>query len=415
MKSDTAVPHPPSSSTQQSTTQNTATTEESDNTAHSSEHTETEQLQAGEERSDGPKKNRGLLHVPSRSSSHKIQPSPTSTGLSGVTASDPRGSIGGRSKESKGSFLGRRRNGSTSSSKMSITPPEPVAGASANPAVSAPGTGRQPRKKKGIFSMLCCGFPDHANNSDPNETPVPANKVTKLAPGRPTTASKPDPKMGQRNEPMSQVQNEKEALEQEHQQIGSEGAQSEALSPPSARNSRSAVPSGSGANGDVNSPSNDLRDQPLPDLPKEDSQPKPAVVVEAPTPAEQEGKIVVPELGQKDDDGDVRMSGSEQGTDKDPVPLPVPRKDDEEDNSQPALPPPPPPPVPQVGSSESTEELVSPEPADQKQQWLLPPIAPRFKGKKCLVLDLDETLVHSSFKVIYPQINLNPTELMVNH
>jgi RNA polymerase II subunit A small phosphatase-like protein len=30
---------------------------------------------------------------------------------------------------------------------------------------------------------------------------------------------------------------------------------------------------------------------------------------------------------------------------------------------------------------------------------LLPPIAPRFQGKKCLVLDLDETLVHSSFKV----------------
>lgn len=34
-----------------------------------------------------------------------------------------------------------------------------------------------------------------------------------------------------------------------------------------------------------------------------------------------------------------------------------------------------------------------------KQQWLLPPITPRFQGKKCLVLDLDETLVHSSFKV----------------
>lgn len=31
--------------------------------------------------------------------------------------------------------------------------------------------------------------------------------------------------------------------------------------------------------------------------------------------------------------------------------------------------------------------------------WLLPPIKPEFKDKKCLVLDLDETLVHSSFKV----------------
>ncbi|CUS15189.1 unnamed protein product [Tuber aestivum] len=38
---------------------------------------------------------------------------------------------------------------------------------------------------------------------------------------------------------------------------------------------------------------------------------------------------------------------------------------------------------------------------DERQQWLLPPPAPRFEGKKCLVLDLDETLVHSSFKVLH--------------
>ncbi|MCJ1430443.1 RxLR effector protein psr2, partial [Sticta canariensis] len=37
---------------------------------------------------------------------------------------------------------------------------------------------------------------------------------------------------------------------------------------------------------------------------------------------------------------------------------------------------------------------------NEKQQWLLPPLQPRFRGKKCLVLDLDETLVHSSFKIL---------------
>lgn len=31
--------------------------------------------------------------------------------------------------------------------------------------------------------------------------------------------------------------------------------------------------------------------------------------------------------------------------------------------------------------------------------WLLPPLTPENRHKKCLVLDLDETLVHSSFKV----------------
>lgn len=30
---------------------------------------------------------------------------------------------------------------------------------------------------------------------------------------------------------------------------------------------------------------------------------------------------------------------------------------------------------------------------------LLPEVAPKDKGKICMVIDLDETLVHSSFKV----------------
>ncbi|KAI9883458.1 MAG: hypothetical protein M1823_004770 [Watsoniomyces obsoletus] len=33
-------------------------------------------------------------------------------------------------------------------------------------------------------------------------------------------------------------------------------------------------------------------------------------------------------------------------------------------------------------------------------RWLLPPKEARFRDRKCLVLDLDETLVHSSFKVL---------------
>jgi RNA polymerase II subunit A small phosphatase-like protein len=59
---------------------------------------------------------------------------------------------------------------------------------------------------------------------------------------------------------------------------------------------------------------------------------------------------------------------------------------------------PPPPPLEQrvdVVQKQTSEMSDSSEP----QKYLLGPIAPRFKGKKCLVLDLDETLVHSSFKV----------------
>ena len=65
------------------------------------------------------------------------------------------------------------------------------------------------------------------------------------------------------------------------------------------------------------------------------------------------------------------------------------------------LPPPPPVQAPQDRSeeqppSQDTAMMTAPEPP---QKWLLPPLRPEFNGRKCLVLDLDETLVHSSFKV----------------
>lgn len=46
----------------------------------------------------------------------------------------------------------------------------------------------------------------------------------------------------------------------------------------------------------------------------------------------------------------------------------------------------------------------------QDRKWLLRPAAPEHRGKKCLVLDLDETLVHSSFKVS----SRNQTIFLVN-
>lgn len=50
-------------------------------------------------------------------------------------------------------------------------------------------------------------------------------------------------------------------------------------------------------------------------------------------------------------------------------------------------------------SDEQIQDAAMEAPSSVQKAWLLPPVKPDMQGKKCLVLDLDETLVHSSFKV----------------
>lgn len=81
-----------------------------------------------------------------------------------------------------------------------------------------------------------------------------------------------------------------------------------------------------------------------------------------------------------------------ESTSKEPVSSANDKLSHEEEVKQtlavlPGPPPPPPPPV--------APEIPSP----PEQEWLLPPPLPHLQNRKCLVLDLDETLVHSSFKV----------------
>lgn len=70
-------------------------------------------------------------------------------------------------------------------------------------------------------------------------------------------------------------------------------------------------------------------------------------------------------------------------------------------DAQPTVPLPPPPPMPkQDPTVPATVVPPVPEVEPGRQQWLLPAAQPPLKGRKCLILDLDETLVHSSFKIL---------------
>lgn len=158
---------------------------------------------------------------------------------------------------------------------------------------------------------------------------------------------------------------------------------------------------------------NKPRDPPLPPLPDSTdpvstNEPAPEgpsqlsdiqVLVQAPTPivSQDEQEQISDRTSQQERrDSDIEMTDAPPS-----VPTPgesVATADNVRDEPKVDLPPPPP--LVEVnrpaGPIQNTTAAAT---SNEEKQWLLPPIQPRFRGKKCLVLDLDETLVHSSFKV----------------
>lgn len=299
-----------------------------------------------------PKKESGLLQVPSRSSSQKNQPS-ASTGLSGITVGGLRNSIGGRSKDSRSSFLGRHRNGSASS-KRTGGDSDPTN----SPNMSQPSSPLQKRKKKtgGLLSLFgCCGVPDAGQPSEGEGDNENVHKLEKL-PQRPATATKPKPQTPQEQTPAKQS-NEKDTQPTEQTQ--------------------KPIPSGAA-------------DEITPVEGESAAQPKaPAVTVETPNGQKQEEEQ--PQQVGKDTQENQDVVMQDETKDE---PKATTASTETAEGTLPAVPAPPPAPEPIVTVAAETAE-----PAPEPQKWLLPPITPELKGRKCLVLDLDETLVHSSFKV----------------
>jgi carboxy-terminal domain RNA polymerase II polypeptide A small phosphatase len=123
----------------------------------------------------------------------------------------------------------------------------------------------------------------------------------------------------------------------------------------------------------------------------------PDVQVQAPTPVVTENREW--EHIKVDEGSDVAVDEvSPQAPVVSPEPVDEPAQPAEQ-GIQP-LPLPPAPPLSQRQAEVQRDVPPVPEGGSEKQTWLLPPVQPHLKGRKCLVLDLDETLVHSSFKIL---------------
>ena len=375
-----------------------------------------------------PRKKRSLLSIPHSSSQTHEDSTPTGTGLSGATVADSSESIG---RGSKRSLTGKRRAGSTASSKhsqqrpaTSEKPPQPA------PVAEQPegSTHSKSKKKGGFFSFLsCCGLPTGGTLVDQEENTEANKKTSKLRTGRSTQptplknhdASAAESSTADSKEPMDEKTGDAvySGDKQNEKPIQGDATMDKPASDVPATSPRIVTRTSSSRKKST--------DQPLPPLPNQPgrldtgSAANPQVTVQAPTPVvtQEEEQVIhdrTPEQEQRDTDiemtdappsqpifaNETHTAGEEtasQSVQRDSAPVKI------------DLPPPPPlverqdPTRTSTGATpqnQSQETSLAVTPAET-QKWLLPPIKPEFKGKKCLVLDLDETLVHSSFKVTH--------------
>lgn len=348
-----------------------------------------------------------VLGVPAQTA-----PPQGSSTLTGETANERAESIGRGSKRS----LPRKRDVSSGSRRN-----DPATMSSSEKASRAPDAGQselqgQPKAKKkgGLFAFLCCGSSDAQDGGNLEQ---PAKPATKQQPARvqqpsqirnPTTANTID----------TSVDPSKEVIDEKPEQtLQANGSQPESRLPLSdtdkmapndtnidkptpelptdtARQPSETPAPGIPASDNQVTPPPQIITSVAPPLTPGDTPTGPSIAVIAPTPTipQSEDNIISDRTSQQiERDEDIEMNDK----------LPLTEKEAEEiqnENSQASsltsLPGPPP--LPANDGAVLSEPQVS---AQDQQRWLLPSMRPEHKGRKCLVLDLDETLVHSSFKV----------------
>lgn len=361
-----------------------------------------------------PKQLPSQVNIPSRSSSQQKPSDSNSTAPPAPAASvepppSPR-------RGSKRSLLGRSRNNSRSSRKSARATRAAEAAKDPVPPLPqtvAPRAGKKPRS--GLLAFLnCCSPTDLTDDTKSDDPDVSAKKI-KIQP-TPQRASRPQ-------EQHEVVENEKtlegrtpvddrtlqggngeedkgelseKGIEDARPRISREDAYERVT--PLASGTISASTSRAGDQGISSGGDQDEVKTTTVTLP--DSSTKPDLHVTAATPIEAEH----PTQAQRYE-GDSKGSGDVDMPDAPPA---VPEVDEEPVDEppqpaelQPQVPLPPPPPLAKRQEQIATKEVPPvPDAAPEKQTYLLPPAQPHLKGRKCLVLDLDETLVHSSFKIL---------------
>ncbi|KAF2144158.1 uncharacterized protein K452DRAFT_345642 [Aplosporella prunicola CBS 121167] len=401
------------------------------------------------EQSEGhPKKKRSFLNIPRSGSQAGEEATATGSGLSGNTVGDNAESIG---KGSKRSFLGKRRAGSTASSKHSQKAKAPTTEKStehAQPSGAAGSPPQTPKKKGGISKLLsvlsCCGVPEEGNVVEHEEQAEAPKKATKL---RSVRKSQPTPPASSKQKDTSAAESSMADSKDPVDEKAGEGHYNTSAGARLAKDGLEKPPQGDAqmdkpvpevpaeeqaATEETYSPP--PQEQPLPPAPVEpehldvhhDSESGPQVTVQTPTPLpEEEQQISDRTPAQQQRDTDIEMTDAGPSIPIAANEVPATEETGPEVVQTEAAPtkidlPPPPPladrqaqtaaPVQQV-TPKSQESSLAVSPVEPPQKWLLPPIKPEFKGKKCLVLDLDETLVHSSFKILHQADFTIPVEI----
>ncbi|QSS56921.1 plasma membrane phosphatase required for sodium stress response [Histoplasma capsulatum var. duboisii H88] len=360
----------------------------------------TNSIQGSSDNTERPKKKRSFLRVPSRSSSNA-----------------KRGQLTAQERQQDGTESNtgsKKRAGSMASSKRSRHTDAPTA-TDINPKVSTTDADDQPKERlaKGppkLFSFLsCCGGASNEDQEDPGIPPKRSVKPQSSHGRQPTPVEKTEPSAADSStsdsrEPASF--DEKFALkanaDRKDSHINDDVPVAPAETPSDSvvkrdlfdkdLNTLAPSNSGSGSGSASGSRSYTDRDSDLPPIPVSEK------LTPSNTPSASGEQTPATDAVSKQPNGDqgVSMQNSQSAESYIDEDVDTPLQD--RTGQQAMIPPPP----PLDHNAESSNKYIPSVPPLQpeNQQWLLPPVEPHLQSRKCLVLDLDETLVHSSFKVL---------------